>query len=150
MAKVRLRYLDLQDAYMYACGAAEFDVAAFIRRSDGQVFVSGLDDGDEAELPADLGDEQLYAAVPDQRSLDLGNALAFAFAEQLAPQLVDAVHDVFRRRGAWRVFRDLLDRRGLTEAWYAFKDDAERAALTQWAQDEGFEIVDEGRGGGGA
>jgi len=53
--------------------------------------------------------------------------------------LVD-VQDIFRRRGAYSRFKDLLDSRGLLKEWFEYDERAGKEALQQWCQDQGLEI----------
>ena len=142
MGKVTVSLDDLEFALMWVSGGDGFGSRAVFRRSDGKMFCDGAAAEPDVQepMPDDADDGALYAEVPDSRSLDLGNALAFAFVEQSAPRLAAQVHAVFGRRGAWRAFRDLLDRNGLDDAWHAFKDRETRQALVRWARDEGFEV----------
>lgn len=145
MSKPVVPYDQLELALMWASDGGGFGNAAWIRRSDGRIIYEGgdADPDDDEPAPADLGDESRYVALPDARELDLGNALAFAFADEVAPSLRDAVRDAFRRKGAWRAFRDLVDRAGLDEAWHRYKDRETRRALVRWARAEGFEVPGE-------
>jgi predicted enzyme related to lactoylglutathione lyase len=145
MGKVAVLLADLNFALMWVSDDGGFGNRAFIGRRDGRLFLDGdaVDRDAEGPLPDDVADEALYAEVPNARTLDLGNALAFAFTDEVAPRLRDAVRAAFRRRGAWRAFRDLLTRERLDDAWHAFKDRETRRALVRWARDEGFEVPGE-------
>lgn len=54
---------------------------------------------------------------------------------------MDAVHDAFRRRGAWSRFMDMLDAKDLLQAWYEYENQATVEALSDWAEGEGFAVV---------
>ena len=58
--------------------------------------------------------------IPHKNDLDLGQALVFEFAASHLPDEYDRVRDIFRRRGAYGRFKDLLDSKGLLETWYRF------------------------------
>ena len=50
------------------------------------------------------------------------------------------VQDIFRRRGAYSRFKDLLDSRGLLKEWFEYEDHTGKEALRQWCQCQGLEI----------
>jgi hypothetical protein len=133
--------LDQLELALGWASARDFMSAAYVDRRTGEVHFVGGDDPMENALPDDVDDDPNYARVPDKHDLDLGNALAFRFARDFAPELVDAVHDAFRRRGAWSRFKDMLDAKDLRQAWYEYENRATVEALTDWAEGEGFTVV---------
>ena len=106
---------------------------------------------EEKELPDDLDNASVYATVPDKHELDLGLRMVFRFVSDHAPDVYDQLRDLFNRRGAYGRYKDLLERRGLLEAWYQYEQKAIRDALNDWAEAEGLEGVEGARGteGGG-
>ena len=94
--------------------------------------------GIEVDVPADIADRDKYVPVPDKRDLDLGSRLVFDFTGEYLAENYDQVRGIFRRAGAYRRFKDLLDRKGKLQAWYDFSDEQTRKALTQWCEDEGL------------
>ena len=133
---------NLREAFDWAnVGGAE--TAAYIDRESGKVFyesdIGGGDD--EEELPDDLHESDRYLQAPDKRELDLGVELVFAFARDHLEDDYDELRDVFRRKGAYKRFRSLLERRGALDPWYAFENAAETEALKAWARDNDLEVV---------
>jgi hypothetical protein len=132
------------DRLELALGSAssrDFITAACVDRRTGEVHWVGGDDPIENALPDDVDDDPNYARVPDKHELDLGNRLASRCARDCAPVLLDAVHDAFRRRGAWSRFKDMLDAKDLLQAWYEYENQATVEALTDRAEGEGFAVV---------
>ncbi|MGB5440059.1 MAG: hypothetical protein WBN90_10490 [Gammaproteobacteria bacterium] len=80
------------------------------------------------------------AEVPDKRYLDLGKQLALDFVLQELPGHYEKIDSVFRRRGAYSRFKDLLCEHGALDAWYRFEESATQKALCTWAKEEGFEV----------
>ena len=95
------------------------------------------------ELPDDIDDGNKYAQIPNKRELDLGKPLVFDFASQFLPQDFDEVHRLFRRKGAYPKFKELLSRRGVLNQWYAFEAEAEEKALREWCAANAIEVTDE-------
>lgn len=137
---------ELLDAYEWLSASylGTFQPEAYVRRSDGRIFLradefdsEGLDD----DLPEDLGDEDLYAAVPGKRDLDLGSVLALRFARDCLPTHYPKVEDIFRARGAYSRFKSLLERAGKLDDWYRYEEEATEQALREWCEDNGFVAV---------
>ncbi len=82
-----------------------------------------------------------YLAVPHKRDLDLGNRLALAFVAQELPDDYETAVGFFRRRGAYRRFKDLLEMRDRLESWYEFENRATEAALLAWCAENGVEAT---------
>mgnify|MGYP001168704632 CR=1 FL=1 len=102
-----------------------------------------FDDWDEEQkkLEERIENEPGWIAVPDEHDLELDSRLPLRFAEEnLEPEDCDLVYDFFRHRGAYRNFRALLDRLGMTEKWYQYEDNAIREALKQWLINEEIEF----------
>ena len=102
----------------------------------------GDEDGEEP-LPEDIDDLDLYLPGPMPHDLELGRNLLLEFVEANLPRDADLVHGFFRRRGAYGNTKDLLQRRGLLDAWYAHEQAATFAALRQWAQENDLIIAGE-------
>lgn len=135
-------YDDLEAALHWVSGAPPFEFEAYISKTTGQVFYASRIVDVEDELPDDYEDASLYWTVPHKQDLNLGKALVFAFAdERLAPALADKVEEIFRRRGAYGRFKDLLEREGRLDEWYAYERQATQAALLAWAADKGMRVA---------
>ena len=98
--------------------------------------------GDLDEMPEDVGSDVLLE-IPHKNDLDLGKELVFEFVSAKLPDEYDRVRDMFRGRGAYGRFKDFLAAKGLLEAWYAFEDEREKAALRLWCDEHGLKVVDE-------
>jgi len=132
----------LQNAMEWA--SSDFlDNEAYVCRQTGKIYWIGGDPGmidEEEEIPEDIHNNDRYLPVPDKRDLDLGNQLAFDFATRYLAQHYDDVRDMFRRRGAYRRFKDFLERKDLLEKWYAYSDEQEAKALAEWCEAEGLSL----------
>ena len=130
---------ELEDALMWTSTSPEFYCRALISLDDGRIWLRNVDGWVEGDAPDEGAD---YLEVPHKNDLDLGRELALRFADDAAPRHVaDDVYDAFRRKGAYRRFKDLLDRHDLLEAWYEYERRATIDALERWAAENGL-VVD--------
>ncbi|MGQ0799076.1 MAG: UPF0158 family protein [Pseudomarimonas sp.] len=131
---------DLEQALEWVSGAMAFGNAAYVSRESGKIFWTGDAVDDLEELPEDWEDGTIYVAVPDKRDLDLGRELALEFIDQKLPSAFSEVADIFQRRGAYRRFKDVLERTDLLTAWYYFERAATMQALREWVESLGLEV----------
>lgn len=135
-----VKFDDLLAAYEWVSGSPN-DNAAFVSRATGNVhWSSSIAELDE-ELPEDIDDGSIYVALPSKHDLDLGKGLALAFAEEQLADSYQTVTNIFRQRGAYGRFKELLERKGLLAAWYDFQAKATERALREWAAEEGLSIA---------
>ena len=139
-----VKFEDLLAAYEWVCSSPG-DSEAFVSRRTGTVHWSSSTGELDEELPEDIEDGCIYVAVPNKYDLNLGNNLALSFAEEQLADSYQTVANFFRQRGAYARFKDLLERKGLLQAWYDFEAKATELALREWADDEGISI-DAGQG----
>lgn len=119
------------------------DNEACICRQTGKIYLIAGDPGmidEEDQVPEDIHDGDKYRPIPDRGDLDLGNRLAFDFTSQHLPERYRDVRDMFRSSGAYRRFKDFLERKELLEEWYRYSDEQESKALTEWCETEGFTL----------
>ena len=117
------------------------DNEAYICRQTGKIYWVAGEPGmidEEEEVPEDIHDADKYIPVPDKRHLDFGNQLAFDFTSQYLAERYDDVRDMFRRKGAYRRFKDILERNGMLEKWYRYSDKRSAKALAEWCESEGL------------
>ena len=135
-------YDDLEMALDFASAGPDISSSAYISRESGRVYIDSGGFGDEEELPEDIDDPARYVEMPSRQELDLGRVLVERFVSEVAPELDDAVRRIFRSKGAYGRYKDLLARSGFLEAWYEFERRETRAALCAWAAEEGFRVHD--------
>jgi hypothetical protein len=132
---------DLQAAYEWVSGGedAGMDCTAYVDRRSGEIHWGG--EGVDEAPPDDIEDGSLYVAVPNKRDLDLGRDVVFRFAETRLPAAYDQIRDIFRSRGAYGRFKDLLVRHRQLDAWHAFQQDALESALREWCDEHGLVLA---------
>ncbi len=87
------------------------------------------------ELPDEIDDSSLYIAVPHKVDLDLGKNFAIKFTAEHLPDDYSKVCGFFCQRGAYRRFKDLLERRDSLEAWYGYEAQAVEQVLREWCRE---------------
>lgn len=133
---------DLLAAYEWVSSSSPAENEAFVSRITGNVHWSSniikLDD----ELPEDIEDGSIYVSVPHKYDLNLGKSLALTFAEERLADSYETVSNIFRQRGAYGKFKDLLERKGHLKAWYDYEANAIKLALREWAAEQGLSILE--------
>ena len=81
-------------------------------------------------------------AVPHKNDLDLGQSLIFEFVEDNLPDAYDEVRYIFRKRGAYSRYKELLASRGMLEAWYRFEQDRMEKVLRSWCEQNEVPLAD--------
>ena len=135
-----VKFDDLLSAFEWVSSSQD-DSEAFVSRVTGDVHWSSSTMGLDERLPEDIEDRSIYVPVPNKHDLNLGKHLALAFAEEQLADSYQAVADFFRQRGAYGRFKDLLERKGLLQAWYDFEAKAIESTLREWATEEGLSVA---------
>lgn len=140
---VAVRHDDLSMAFDFVSYAAPMEHNAYVSLDTGKVWwTSDSSDAFDEEIPDDLETSDRYLAIPHKNELDLGRRLALRFVAQALPARYDQAEGFFRRQGAYARFKDLLEREGVLERWYAFEADAVESALKQWCAENGLELLE--------
>ena len=138
---VAVQYEEILSAFEFVGSAAPMEHNAYISLDTGKIYwTSELASVDE-ELPDDLDTSDRYLVVPHKTELDLGRKLAVRFAAQELPDLKERVMNIFRRKGAYGRFKQLLEDNGVLEKWYKFEAEATEKALREWCAENGIQIV---------
>lgn len=133
---------DLLDGLDFSSFDDDFEAGAYVCRETGKVYCFSAENGFDEDLPEDLTTSGQYVELPSKHDFDLGVPLVMAFVEEVLPEDLETVADYFSRRGAYREYGELLERRGVRERWYAFEAAATQRALREWAQAQGFSVKD--------
>ena len=130
---------DIEEAFEFVNSSPYEEVRAIVCKNTGKILVkSDLSDIDEiGDIEEDL---ENYVEVPDKRDLDLGQPLVRAFVTQHIPEEYNRVMAMFRRRGAYRQFKDFLTERSLIQTWYDFEYQCKERALREWCRENGIEL----------
>jgi hypothetical protein len=140
---VAVKYGDLSMAFDFVSFATPMEHNAYVSLDTGEVYwKSESNDAFDEGAPDDLETSDRYLTIPHKNELDLGTRLALRFVAQELPALYDQVEGFFRRKGAYARFKDLLEREGVLEAWYAFEAGSVESALRQWCAANDIEILE--------
>ena len=115
---------------------------AIFCRETGQIYYrsayAGIDEIGEEDV-----DEYTCVEIPHQNDLGLGRDLVFEFVEAHLPGDYDRVSQISARRGAYKLFKDFLESKGLLERWYDFENQREELAVRQWCLENEIEFPEE-------
>jgi len=133
-------FRSIQDAFEFVSFGPEYEHNAFLCKRTGKIYCQSEVGGSDEELPVDLDDEQKYIAIPHKNDLDLGKRLALDFTAQFPENEFEKVRDIFRHKGAYARFKDILERSGILAQWYEFEAKAQEKALRKWCEVNSIEI----------
>jgi len=131
---------DIENAFFFVSMDQQLMNNAYLCRETGELFYSS-EMGDSDELPEDIDDPEKYIAIPHKNELDLGKALVLEFTSRYLPEELDEVSSIFRRKGAYSRYKDLLERKGALEDWYQFEDERRESALREWCRENHIELT---------
>ncbi len=138
---VAVKYEDLSAAFDFVSFAAPMEHQAYVSMDTGAIYwISELNPLDE-EVPEDLETSDRYIAIPHQNDLDLGSDLALRFVAAELPDRYDMVAQLFRHRGAYARFKELLASEGSLEQWYAFEAESTERALRDWCRAHDISVI---------
>jgi len=139
---VPVKFEDLLDAFQFVSSAAPTEHEAYVCVESGEIrYYSEYSDLDDAPLPDDIDDAQKYIAIPHRNDLNLGRHLALEFVAEALPEALTEVEGFFRRKGAYARFKDLLERSGSLQRWYAYEEARGKHALREWCEGIGVEVL---------
>ena len=140
---VTVTYEEISSAFEFVASGAPMEHSAYISLDTGQIYwASELASLDE-ELPEDIDTSDRYLVVPHKTELGLGKNLPLRFAAQELPDSYERVASIFRSKGAYGRFKQLLADNGLLENWYKFEEEASDKALREWCAANDIQIIED-------
>jgi hypothetical protein len=138
---MRISWADIDMAFQFVSGSQYEEHHAYLCKQTGKLYwhSDSLDD-DEEELPDDIEDTDKYIPIPHKKELDLGKPLVMDFVAQFLPDDFERVRDIFRSRGAYARFKDLLVHRGALDQWHKYEAKMEESALREWCEANAIEV----------
>ncbi|WP_036301381.1 UPF0158 family protein [Methylotenera sp. L2L1] len=139
---ITVDFTEIRNAFEFVSSGSPSQHHAYISKDTGAIYwTSSVLELDE-EVPEDLETSLNYMEVPHKNELKLGQSLALSFIDQTLPDEYNFVASLFRKRGAYRRFKDMLQYQGLLEKWYAFEEQASDDALLAWCQENEIKLID--------
>lgn len=138
---VSVRFSELLDAFEFVNAGMPLENQAYICTDTGTIYlVSSIVDMEE--VPDDIETSDQYLNVPHKNDLELGRSLVFSFVNDELPNEWNTVADIFRRKGAYGRFKQMLRSHGILDKWWAFEASAVEKALREWCQENGIQLSD--------
>ncbi|HEY9276996.1 MAG TPA: hypothetical protein VIO87_02190 [Methylotenera sp.] len=132
---------ELRNAFEFVSSGPSSEHSAYISIDTGIIYWTSNVIDLEEEIPEDIETSDQYIAVPHKNDLKLGQSLALSFIDQKIPHEYNFAASLFRKRGAYRRFKELLQAEGLLEKWFAFEANASDLALQDWCKKNNIELV---------
>ena len=134
-----ISFSDIEDAFFFVSMDQQYMHNAYLCKETGEMFYAS-EIGDSDELPEDIDDLEKYIAIPHKNELDLGKTLVIEFTSTYLPEELKKVYLIFRHRGAYSRYKDLLESKDALEDWYKFENERQKVALKEWCQENNIEI----------
>lgn len=133
---------EIRNAFEFVSSGSRDENNAYVCKKTGVIYWTSTTLDLEEEVPKDLETSLDYVEVPHKNELKLGQSLALTFIDQTLPDEYNFVASLFRKRGAYRRFKDMLQYQGLLEKWYAFEEQASDDALLAWCEENEIKLID--------
>jgi hypothetical protein len=137
----QVKYDDIESAFYYVSSAGYGLNSAYLDVKTGKIFYRSELTGTDELNEDDAGTVPLIA-VPHKNDLGLGQSLVFEFVEDNLPDAYDEVRQLFRKRGAYSRYKELLSSRGMLEAWHGFEQDRTQKVLRTWCEQNEVPLAD--------
>lgn len=137
-----LDFSEIRNAFEFVSSGSRDENNAYVCKKTGVIYWTSTTLDLEEEVPKDLETSLDYVEVPHKNELKLGQSLALTFIDQTLPDEYNFVASLFRKRGAYRRFKDMLQYQGLLEKWYEFEAQASDDALLAWCEENEIKLID--------
>lgn len=138
---MEIKFSDIELAFDFVNSAPMTANVAVICKETGEILYKS-DYSDEDEIPEEVYDREDCIEIPHKNDLDLGRNLVFEFVEQYLPGDFERVRQIFRRRGAYARYKDLIADRVFLEKWYDFEIARQTKTLKEWCEKNKITLID--------
>ena len=90
----------------------------------------------------DISDRQLIP-LPSHKQIDEYGTMRSFIEEKCDGEAAEWLQEAIRGAGAFRRFRNALDRFGLNEQWYAYRDEVHESLAIEWCEYYGIEYLEQ-------
>jgi len=137
-----VNYNELRNAFEFVSSDSPSVQNAYISLDNGEIFwVSASVELEEEIVPDDVTTSTRYLAVPHKNELQLGQKMALEFIDRALPDHYNTVASFFRKRGAYRRFKELLQAEGMLEPWFVYEANACDEELRIWCDDNNIKLT---------
>ncbi len=134
----KFNFSDIDTAFEHVNSSIDEDVIIILRKDTGEMLIrSEENNNDVVELEKEIGSE-LLVYIPKTNDLDLGKQLVFNFASEKLSNAYGTVRGMFHHRGAYRKFKELLERKGKINEWHEYRLQKQEDALRAWCEENGI------------
>jgi len=131
---MEINFSEIEDAFMFVSMGQPYEHMAYLSKESGEIYYHSEYGDNPEELPEDI-DDPIYTAIPHKKDLGLGKNLALEFAYKFIVQKAEYVESIFRKKGAYSKFKNLLKQLGMLDKWYTYEENAQRVALLKWCEE---------------
>ncbi|MFS1876088.1 hypothetical protein FCV66_24230 [Enterovibrio norvegicus] len=135
-----IKFSELLDLFEIVNFGLPYSHEGYISKITGKTYYYSDFSDDQPDLPADIGDQTKYLAIPQKNDLNLGRELALDFVQKFLPSEFENARSFFHRKGAYSRFKTLLENHGKTEEWYKYEKECTERALREWCIEQNVEI----------
>jgi len=136
-----INFNELRNAFEFVSSGPSSQQNAYICMDTGVIYWTSTIVDLEEDIPDDLETSDRYIPVPRKNDLKLGQSLALSFIIEEIPHDYNFVASLFRKRGAYRRFKELLQSEGKLEKWLAFEANASNEALLDWCKENNIDVA---------
>ena len=136
-----IKFSDIEMGFEFVSFGAETTHTAILCKDTGEIYYSS-DDGEMDEVPDGVYENDDCIEIPHKNDLDLGRNLVFEFMDQYLPDDFERVRQIFRSRGAYARYKDLLDHRGKLKEWYDFENVRQTETLREWCRKNRIKFIE--------
>ena len=133
-----ISFSDIEDAFLYVSSDMPFMNSALLNKKTGKIYYRSEMAGED-DFPENIKSEE-YIEIPHKNDLDLGVRLVFDFVSKYIPKEYEEVEYIFRKRGAYRRYKDLLDSLNMLDKWYEYEDERTKSSLLEWCKENDIEV----------
>lgn len=142
------QYFDRQTGRIVAVERSTLEAV----ESDDEEELASLEDWQREDLELvraivddDFGEGARFIAPPDKFEFHEYRQMERFIGTIDDADIADQLWGAIKGKGAFRYFKDTLYRVRLEDRWYRFRDEAMKAFVLAWAEDNGVTVIDEPR-----
>ena len=136
-----INFSDIEMAFEFVSSAPMTAHTAILCKDTGEIYYTS-DSGDMDEVPEDAYYNDDCIKIPHKNDMDLGRNLVFEFMDQYLPNDFERVRQIFRRKGAYARYKDLLEDRGQLKKWYDFENTRQTETLREWCRENQIKLIE--------